>query len=89
MENTQKRPKIIISQDDKSIVKRMKKRGVWPKMKELSKPGETIAIIDGDELFIWHGTRDDSGYSFFKSPLPDDLVLVAGMACNNSFAAAG
>jgi len=89
MESTQKIPKIIACQDDRAIIKRMKQRGVWSKMKELAKSGETIAIINHDELFVWHGAPGDSGYSFFKSPLPGDLVLIAGMACDNTLAAAG
>ena len=78
-----KRPKIIFCQNDAAIKRRMKAVGVYARMKALKRPGETIAMIKQDEVFIWHGTLGDSGYSMVKSSSPGDLLLAATLASTN------
>lgn len=67
---------LIGCRDDKSIIKRMKALGIWKKMQAMSKLGQTVSILNDDELFIWHGDPVDSGYSFFKSSNPAELLLL-------------
>lgn len=79
-EKTKKQPPILACSDDKVFIKRMKQLGIWKKMKEQSKLGKTITILTGFELFIWHGVPGDSGYTFFKSDNPGELIMLAGRA---------
>jgi hypothetical protein len=81
-ENTKKQP-VFACRDDKVIMKRMKKVGIWTKMHELSKSGETITVLTGPELFIWHGVPGDSGYTYFQSDNPSELLLLACQALGN------
>lgn len=72
----QNKPTLIACRDDESIIKRMKQIGIWEKMNKLSITSETASIINGNELFIWHGDPMDSGYSHFKSSNPVELLLL-------------
>ena len=72
--------KIAVCEDDKSIIEYMKKAGIWEQMKEMSRPGETISLVANDELFIWHGTLNDTGYSYFKCLDASRLLLIAAEA---------
>lgn len=74
---------LIGCRNDKDIIKRMKAVGIWKEMKAISKPGEAASILNGDELFIWHGAPGDSGYTFFKSSDPVDLMLLIGALFGN------
>ncbi len=74
--NNPKQPKITACRDDKSIIERMKQIRIWKKMKQISRPGRTASIINGDELFIWHGTEGDSGYTYFKCDSTAQLLIL-------------
>ncbi len=82
-----KQSNLTMSRDDGFIIKRMKKVGVWKKMQEMSNPKETVSIIQGDELFIWHGNEGDSGYTFFKCANPAELLLIVGRVSSGQMAA--
>jgi hypothetical protein len=77
---------ILACRDDEAIIRRMKKVGIWEPMKENSRLGETITILRGSELFIWLGLLGDSGYVYFKSDNPAELLVLAAQALSNPIA---
>ena len=77
-------PKIIACRDNKSIVKRMKKIKIWKKVKQISRPYNSWAIIYNDELYVWNGLTGDSGYCFFQCEDPILLLALAAQVATFS-----
>lgn len=80
---TTKKPLLIACRNDKAIIKRMKQIGIYEQMKKLSLPGETITILTGYDLFIWHGMPGDSGYTHLKCEDLSLLLLMSAKALGN------
>ena len=77
---------ILACRDDEAIRRRMKKVGIWETMEEKSRIGETITIFRVNELFIWLGLLGDSGYVYFNSDNPAELLVLAAQALGNPIA---
>lgn len=73
--------RVACCDDDKVIIKLMKKLGIWSQVKAQSTPGKTVCFLPSGYLFIWHGAPGDTGYSAYialKDPL--DLLEIAARA---------
>ncbi len=81
--NNKYQPTVTACRDDKSIIAKMKFLGIWEKMKSLSEVGRTASILHADELFIWHGNPEDSGYTYFQCDFPTELLLLAARAMSD------
>jgi hypothetical protein len=71
---TEIKAKLIVCRDDETIIKHMKKTGVWDRMLQHSKAGSYASIIHEGSLYVWHGALEGIGYRYMQSSNPAELT---------------